>query len=925
MDNFCARILDAAGRFPDRPAIEKVRADGLDSVTYRRLVEDAGRFAAWLTGAGLVPGDRAAILADNDASWIAAYLGTLWMGGVAVPLDTAYKAAQVQTIVEHSGAKILFTIPRYLDTARAAVAPLGPGAPQLVLLTGSAPGLADIESVHGVDVASLLSQPFELRTSNLELPPAVILYTSGTTADPKGVVLSHANLDAERLAAFAVVDVTEHDAVLGVLPLFHALAQMANLLLPLSVGARVVFLETVNSSTLLEALQTRGITIFACVPQFFYLIHQRVMAEVARGGSVARMAFRALLATNGWLRDTLRWNPGHAWFGRVHRQLGPKMRLLITGGSKFDPAIGRDLHALGFTLLNAYGLTETSGGATMMRPGDRYTTSVGQPFPGVEIKIDSGSRFPPNQTKETDPEGKRLPESILDGEVLIRGPIVMREYFNRPDATAEALDADGWLHTGDLGRVDADGRLYITGRLKEIIVLSSGKNLYPEEIEAHYRQSTVIKELCVLGYARPGEPAAERLHAVIVPDEEALRARGVVNIGDLIRFEVETSSASLPAHKRVLSYDISLEPLPRTTTGKLRRHEILRAVQERAASKASDVSKPLTETERHWLDTPAHQAAVDVVAKQLSRRDLRPDANLDLDLGLDSMERVELLTLLERRAGTKVTPEVRATIFTVRQLVDAVIAGAPGEQASPVGATAADSPGELPWATILAAPRDAALEADLRRSKFVVALGCFIILRVAALAARLMPGLRVAGRERLPKEGPFIICPNHQSHLDGFFLAAALPFHLVRQLFFVGAAEYFQTPLMKRIARLINIVPVDPDANLVTAMQAGATGLHLKKILILFPEGERTIDGELKRFRRGAAILASHAGAPIVPVAIDGLFPLWPRGRGIQWKGLRPGRSKRISVTFGQPVDVKPGDYSEGTEQLRASVARLLS
>jgi long-chain acyl-CoA synthetase len=925
MDNFCARILDAARRFPDRPAIEKARVGAVETTTYRSLIDDAGRFAAWLSRAGLAPGDRAAILADNDASWIAAYLGTLWMGGVSVPLDTAYKPAQVRTIIEHSGARVLFTIPRYLDIARAAVDPLGAAAPSLVLLTGSSPGLADIASVRAADATPPVFAKFELRTSNFELPQgsSVILYTSGTTADPKGVVLSHANLDAERLAAFAVVDVTEHDAVLGVLPLFHALAQMANLLLPLSVGARVVFLETVNSSTLLEALQTRDITIFACVPQFFYLIHQRVAAEVARGGSAARVAFRALLATNGWLRDTFRWNPGHTWFGRVHRQLGPKMRLLITGGSKFDPAIGRDLHALGFTLLNAYGLTETSGGATMMRPGDKYTTSVGHPFPGVEVKILDAGKFELRSSNfELQSEGRAAEsEAPADGEVLIRGPIVMREYFRRPDATSEALDAGGWLHTGDLGRLDADGRLYITGRLKEIIVLSSGKNLYPEEIEAHYRQSTVLKELCVLGFARPDEPAAERLHAVIVPDEEALRARGVVNIGDLIRFEVETASASLPAHKRVLSYDISLEPLPRTTTGKLRRHEILRAVHERAASKTADVTRPLSDAERQWLETPAHQAAIDVVAAQLARRDLRPDANLDLDLGLDSLERVELLTTLERRAGTKVPSEVRATIFTLRQLIDAVITGAPGDAAASPG----DPRSELPWAAILAEPADAALEADLRRSKLFVALGCFLVLRVAALAARLTLGFRVEGRPQLPQDRPFIICPNHQSHLDGLFLAAALPFRSLRQLFFVGAAEYFQTPMMKRLARLINIVPVDPDANLVTAMQAGATGLRMNKILILFPEGERTIDGELKRFRKGAAILASHLGAPIVPVAIDGLFPLWPRGRGFQWRALTPGRSKRVSVRFGEAIDVKPGEYSEGTERLRTSVARLLS
>ena len=373
----------------------------------------------------------------------------------------------------------------------------------------------------------------------------------------------------------------------------------------------------------------------------------------------------------------------------------------------------------------------------------------------------------------------------MDGEILFRGPIVLQEVFNRPDASAEALVADGWLHTGDLGRLDAEGRLYITVRLKEIIVLSSSKNLYPEEIEAHYRQSTVIKELCVMGHARPDEPAAERLHAVIVPDQDALRARGVVNIGDLIRFEVETASASLPAHKRILSYDISLEPLPRTTTGKLRRHEILRAVHERAAARTADVARPPTHAERQWLEAPAHQAAVNLVAAQLARPDLRPDANLDLDLGLDSMERVELLTMLERRAGTKVTPEVRATIFTLRQLVDAVLAGAPGEPAASAGA---DPRGELPWATILAEPPDAALEADLRRSKFVVALG-FFVLRLTALVARLTPGFPDRGPPAIAPGGPFIICPNHQSHLDGFFLAAALPFHSLRQLCFVGAAE----------------------------------------------------------------------------------------------------------------------------------------
>ena len=302
--------------------------------------------------------------------------------------------------------------------------------------------------------------------------------------------------------------------VLGVLPLFHALAEMANLWLPLTIGARVVFLETVSSTTLLGALETRGITILACVPQFFYLIHQRVVGEIERRGRLARRVFRALVAANVVLRDRAGWNPGRRVFARVHHALGPRMRLLITGGSRFDPAIARDLYGLGVSLYNGYGLTETSGAACIVRPGDRFNTSVGHPLPGVDIRIEIDRSAPVDRSDLTETDGVDA-----SGEVLIRGPIVMREYYQRPDATADVI-RDGWLYTGDLGRLDREGRLHITGRKKEVIVLSSGKNLYPEEIEAHYRRSPFIKELGVLGLSRPGEPSAERLHAVIVPDEQ---------------------------------------------------------------------------------------------------------------------------------------------------------------------------------------------------------------------------------------------------------------------------------------------------------------------------------------------------------------------------------------------------------------------
>lgn len=899
MSNFHRRFQDAAGRFPDRIAIEWVGATGTETMSYATLLDQAGRIATWLKGRGLSAGDRVAVFAPNSAAWIAAYAGALQIGAVVVPLDTAYSADQVHAVMADSDARVIFTTSARLALARAAAERLRPPAAIALLSLDAADANDAAGTITVTSYAALTAEAGVVETAAVaDDDAAAILYTSGTTADPKGVVLTHGNLDAERRAVLDVVKADEHDVVLGVLPLFHALAEMANLWLPLTIGARVVFLDAVNSTTLLDALQTRGITILACVPQFFYLIHQRVVGELGRRGAVARVVFRVLVAANTQLRDRLGWNPGRRIFARVHHALGPRMRLLITGGSRFDPATARDLYGLGVSLYNGYGLTETSGAAAIMRPGDRFTTSVGQPLASVEVRI-------------AHRDGASGPEA--DGEILIRGPIVMREYWRRPEATAAVL-SDGWLHTGDLGTVDAEGRLYITGRLKEIIVLSSGKNLYPEEIESHYRHSPFIRELCVMGLSRPDEPAAERLHAVILPDDAALRERGIVNVRDLIRFELEGLAVQLPAHKRILSYDIWLAPLPRTTTGKLRRNEIERLARERAETTTS-ATRDETPDEREWLAVDGRRPRLDAIAAHLRVPRLVPDANLELDLGLDSMERVELLTMMEGREGVRVGAEARARIFTARQLIEAVEA-APHE----AGATRSAGGDGTEWTTLLDAPADPALVAELQRPKVVRAFTIWLVMRLVLFVARLSIRVRVTGRDRLPLAPPFIIAPNHQTFLDGFVIGATLPFRLFRRIFFVGAAEFFETPLAAWGARAINIISIDPDANLVHAMQAAAAGLRLGRMLMLFPEGERTIDGEIKTFRKGAAILASEVTVPIVPVAIDGLFPIWPRGRGFNWRPLLPWRRTTVTITFCAPQHVSRAHPAEGTEALQRAI-----
>jgi long-chain acyl-CoA synthetase len=914
-----------ATRFGNRTAVELQRREGVDRYSYRDLHSMALERAAGLAGNGIGPGDRVAILADNDASWCAAYLGILRLGAIAVPLDTNYSAKQVATIVRDSGARVLFANERLTPTAKEALEGIDCELTELV--SPKRPPAAEAEHPLASDFAlsngpELPPSPRLRRTAVASAEagrrdglvdssdPAVILYTSGTTSDPKGVVLTHGNLLAERDAAFKVIQVTEQDAVLGVLPLFHSLAQLANLLLPFAVGARVVFLETITSTDLVRALSEREITIFACVPQFFYLIHQRVMTQVKSAGWLARLLFRSLLAANFRLRR-IGVNIGPAVFGRVHAIMGRRMRLFVTGGSKFDPAIGRDLYALGFTILQAYGLTETSGAATMSTPDDAHVDTVGRPLPGVEARI------------------------LPDEEIAIRGPIVMQGYFNRADATAQVMQ-DGWFLTGDLGRVDSQGRITITGRKKEMIVLASGKNIYPEEIEAHYRKSPLVKEICVLGIADDdGRVGSERLHAVIVPDADVMRQRKIVNAGEALRFDMEGLSADLPPHKRVLGYDIWFDPLPRTTTGKMKRHEVMKRLVEQRRAKApaqTEADEPTLDST--WIDDPHAAAAAEVIRRRVaSATRVVPDANLELDLGLDSMERVELLTELEQTFGVRVPGERSHEIFTVQQLVDAVRPGkstgnpqpATGNWQPAAGsrqATAATIRDDS-WAVLLGdlpAEHDASLNWLLKKRGFMAPF-TFALSRLARL---LLGRMNVSGVEHLPANGPFLICPNHQSFIDPICLCAVMPFRTFANQFYVGAVEYFESSITRWMARSINLVPVDPDSNLVPAMQAGAFGLRHGKILVLFPEGERSIDGTVKRFKKGAPILARHLGVPVVPVALHGSYEIWPRNRAFDWSRLLPWSGHRVAIEFGEPIRFGEDEsYADAALRLRHQVAMM--
>lgn len=900
MLTFYDLFVECAQRWPQDVALEIQKRDRLESYTNSEVERMAESIARWIQEGGQPRGSRVAILADNHPRWIAVYLGIIAAGCTAVPLDTAFHADQVAKLLKDSGSCLVFTDTRHLLVVRDAVADLPVG----IVITDAAKTEDEVASFQDiVDSAPKTFSPVPVAPDDL----AALLYTSGTTADPKGVMLTHANLIGETEAVFGWAHIGPEDALLGILPLFHALAQMANLLLPLVRGSRIVFLETLNTTELLRALKERNITAFACVPQFFYLIHERIQKEVAQKGAIAKIGVRVLMGVTRFCRR-LGWNSGKLFFRPVHRMFGRNMRYLVTGGSRWDPQVGRDFYSMGIDILQAYGLTETTGGAFATPPDDNVIGSVGKPLKGVEAKIIS---------PEPDEAGRQV------GEIAIRGPIVMKGYWNRPDASAAVLH-DGWLYTGDVGYFDGEGNLFITGRKKEVIVLASGKNIYPEEIEVHYQKSTFIKEACVLGLTGgPGEPFSERLHGVIVPDFEVLKQRKIVNTKEVIRFDLEGLSQQLPATKRILSYEIWQEDLPRTTTRKLKRFEIeKRVMANRAKAKSgAEISEApsLSVDDLSWLEQPDVQRALKVIreAATTAAPEIRPEDNLELDLGLDSMQRIELVVALEKELGAVVDESRVAEIYSVRELVDTV-RGSVGQDS---GGRNAASNG---WDALLGEESQDREVLALAKSRPISAAGLFLIFRLIQLFARDRFHLHVTGLEKLPAKGPFILSSNHQSYLDPFVLGSVLPWPVFRELFSVGTSEVFGvSSFMRRLAHWLRVIIVDPDANLIPAMRAGAFGLKLGRVLMLYPEGERSIDGEPKVFRKGAAILSCHLQVPIVPVAIDGFYEAWPRGKKFLQK-FNP-----LCMSFGEPIypprkaQFSESDYALLTAELKSRVVEM--
>ena len=883
--DFFQRFREVLTRFSERVVFQSLTPSGTETITYGQLDREVRLVSRFLAEKGIGPGKPVGLILENQPRWGIAFLAVQSAGAVVVPLDILHSPVTLAHLVEHAGCDFLVASSKLLETLESVQANLSRRLPAIVIGEESGSYQSWDEIVRQADAESI---PIPLVARDID-DPHVILYTSGTTGDPKGVVLTGRNLYRNVVEALKQIRVTSEDHFLGVLPLYHVLALIVNFIAPLYCGARTTFLDVIDAQRILRTFREEGVTIFVCVPQFYYLLHRRILSGIAERGRIQRFVIRRLLAVSRLSRRVLGVRPGRRLFKSLHAQFGEDLRFFGVGGARFDRHVAETLTDLGFPIVQAYGMTETAALATLAPSGPKGLGSVGRPLPHCEIRID-----------HPDPSGV--------GSVLIRGENVMKEYYRNPDATREAVDAEGWLHSGDLGYLDAEGFLYITGRAKDVIVLSSGKNIYPEEIEHFYQSNcTLIKELCVVGIRDQTEPAAERLHAVVVPDFDEIRQQKVVNAYNMIRYRIETLSQQLPPHKRVHSLEIRQDSLPRTTTRKIKRFEVEQQLGQGRPNEA-------TEEEAPWQPGDGVEREIVSLLRQVKTVGrIRPAMNLELDLGLDSLERVEFLSTLQQSFQWVVSEAEAAHLLTLQDVIEGVKAKLDRPSAGGVERRS--------WSDILDEP----LEQDasnrflrvLARRPFVELL-VLLVAKTVKLVGKLLFRVRAEGLENLPVDYPFVICPNHLSFLDAFLVVAMLPNRVVRRFFSLGYSNYFSGGLTAFLGGLVRTIPVNADRNLALTLRLAAEGLRRNLVLVVFPEGERSIDGRLKPFRKGPAILATKLGIPAVPVGIRGSYEAWPRGSNRI-------RMHPITIRYGKLIQPAPGESIEAFNQrLRQAVSELL-
>jgi long-chain acyl-CoA synthetase len=789
---------------------------------YHEVAEGAARFGRELESLDVGRGDHVLLWGENSAEWVAAFFGCLLRGAVVVPMHSTATPDFAQRVAQQVGAKLVICSRKLLSQVSAT----------------NALALEDLPVTVARHSASL-NVPLDVGRSD----KVQVIFTSGATAEPKGVVITHGNILANlepfeaEIRKYRRYERLFHPIrFLCLLPLSHVFGQFLGIFIPQLIGGTVVFGESLNPSQIMHTIRSERISVLVAVPRMMQSLKEKVERDYEQevGGE--------------WLREQLakadRSVPKRWWtFRGVHKQLGWKFWALVSGGATLDSATEEFWRKLGFAVIQGYGLTETTSLISVNHPFRQGSGSVGKVLPGREMKLDSS------------------------GEILVRGEGVAAGYW-QGQQLSPVLGEDGWFHTGDLGELDSEGRLHFKGRKKQVIVTREGINIYPEDLEGALRRQPEIRDCAVVPLEHEGnaEPVALLILRDGAADPEAV---------------IQRANATLDPNQKVRKWFVWYEPdFPRVATQKVRTDLLQQAAQERFGARR--------ETQA------AGDSLSDFIARMTRKPvgQISPNAHLEDDLNLSSLDRVELVSALEDRYKIDLSDEVFSEVETVGQLEAALRRSAPRESSYPYPR----------WAQ----------RRIIRAVRFLV----YYLLTWPATFALLRP--RISGREHLRGiSGPLLVISNHITYIDIGLILAALPARLRHRLATAMGGEALlamRNPsktagLMRRwaervsyylVVSLFNVFPLPQRSDFRESFRFAGELVDQGRSVLVFPEGERTPDGQMHDFRAGVGLLATRLGVPVLPVKIEGLYDL-----KVEHKYFAPGR---VSVKIGEPVSSHPND-----------------
>ena len=797
-------------------------------INYTELVNNVKYFSENVVTAE--KDDFGLILMENRPEWIYTYFALWDRKAVPIALDSTSNSKEILYVLEDSGPKFIICSDETEKNVKEAVSMYDKG--QVTIIN------VDSHLIDENKMEIIKKGDFELENPEGD-SIATMLYTSGTTGFPKGVMLTFNNLSSE-LEGLEKKNLLEpSDQILALLPFHHVLPLTATVLIILKYQASIVFVKKIASKEILEALDKNNVTALVGVPRVFKLFYDGIKQQID-SKFITRTIYKLMTKIKSFkIRRKV--------FTKVHEKFGGELTFIVSGGAKLDPEIGEFYETLGIYVQEGYGLTETSPVIAVNTRKERKIGTVGKKLDNIEAKI-------------------------VDEELWVKGPIVMKGYYNKPEKTAEVITEDGWFKTGDLASIDDEGYITIRGRRNSMIVLSNGKNIDPEKLENKVieKSKRLIKELGVFGHS-------DKLVAIIVPDLLECRKQGITNIKAYIKNIVEDYNLTVHNYEKILDYKLYEEELPKTRVGKLRRF-MLPELYLKTNIKKKKVEEPDNEVYRLLKD----------YIKKLKGIEAQPEENLELEIGMDSLDIVEFFAYVENSFGIQLDEEKFSEISNLKSLSEYI-----NEKATKIES------GEVDWKKII----DAAPPVE-EKNRWATR----VLRPLFDLTIKLYFRLKRVNRDKL-SDKPQIFVSNHQSFIDSLVLGSLLPAGILYNTIFLAIDWYFKKGILKLLVSHGNVVLIDINKNIKKSVEEIAGNVKAGKNVLIFPEGARTKDGKVAEFKKVFAIIAKELNVDVQCLGIKGAFEAYSR----YMKFPKP---KKIEVAVLEKF--KPeGTYDEIVEKAR--------